>query len=301
MPKILIVDDDPDISLALVDYLHQEQFDVEMAYTGKTALEKGLAHHYDAVLLDVGLPDLDGIEVLEKLSREKPELPVILLTAFTSLSQTSPSDILEKSFAYLIKPYSREEIRHALRQAVNSKGSQYHRDTSSEDSANLQPFPSPNVQPSPNSMPKTTGPYNQLLLYEYQRLVESVQLMQFAFDHVPEAILVADADKRFRFANQAAHQILGYNKEELEALRIPDIAPNYDSERYHDHLNELRQGKPLSYYTTHRTKHGQNIPVEISVYLLNFHGQEFTCAISKQITEQPTAAEKDHSHTGLSG
>jgi two-component system sensor histidine kinase/response regulator len=120
--------------------------------------------------------------------------------------------------------------------------------------------------------------------------------MQFAFDHVPEAILVADTDKRFRFANLAAYQLLGYNEEELGALRIPDIAPTHDNQRYQDHLIELRQGKTLSYYTTHRTKRGQNIPVEISVYLLNFHGQEFTCAITKQMPPQPTVTD-DRSHT----
>ena len=103
-PRILVVDDDPDISLALADYLHQEQFDIEVAATGTIALEKGFANHYDAVLLDVGLPDLDGIEVLEELSRLKPGLPVILLTAYTSLSQAHTTSILKKAFAFLIKP-----------------------------------------------------------------------------------------------------------------------------------------------------------------------------------------------------
>jgi len=299
MPRVLVVDDDPDISLALEDYLQQEQFDVEVADTGNAALEKALTSHFDAVLLDVGLPDRDGIEVLRELATQKPELPIILLTAFASLNQSTPPDILNKAFAYLTKPYSREEIRQVLRRAVlGAKGSAFQRETPIHDGKNLRPFPSI-VQPSPNAKLKTTGPSYQLTLDEYQRLTEYIQLMQFAFDHVPEAILVADTDKRFRFANQAAYQILGYNKEELEALRIPDIAPNHDNQRYQDHLNELREGKTLSYYTTHRTKKGQNIPVEISVYLLNFHGQEFTCAITKQLPAQPTVTD-DRSHTNTS-
>ena len=290
-PRILVVDDDPDISLALVDYLHQEQFDVEIADTGTIALEKGLARHYDAILLDVGLPDLNGIEVLEELSRQKPELPIILLTAFTSLSQASTTESLKKAFAYLIKPYSRKEILHALRRAIlDPQTSQIRRNPPANEEETRRPFPSL-VQPSPNQNPGMTGTSYQISLDEYQRLVEYTQLMQFAFDHVPEAVLIADADKRFRFANQAAYQTLGYNKEELETLRIPDIAPNHDTQHYHDHLDELRQGKTLSYFTTHRTKHGQEFPVEILVYLLNFHGQEFTCAITKQIPDQPTASE----------
>ena len=305
MPRVLVVDDDPDISLALTDYLRQEKFDVDVADTGNAALEKGLASHYDAVLLDVGLPDRDGIEILEELARHKPELPIILLTAFTSLDKSTPPDILNKAFAYLTKPYSREEIRQVLRRAVlGTKEFEKQGEPASHVSKNPLPFPSI-IQPSPTSTPKPTGPSHQLSLDEYQQLTENIQLMQFAFDHVPEAILVADAAKRFRFANQAAYQILGYNKQELEALRIPDIAPNHDNQRYQDHLNELRQGKTLSYYTTHRTKDGQNIPVEISVYLLNFHGQEFTCAITKQMPAQPTppqhTATGHRSHTNVSG
>lgn len=284
MPRVLVVDDDPDISLALVDYLQQEKFDVEVADTGNAALEKGLAYHYDAVLLDVGLPDRDGIEILGELTKHKPELPIILLTAFTSPSKYTPSDTLNKAFAYLTKPYSRDEIRQVLRRAVlGAKEPESQREAQS-DERSKNPFPFPSIV---HSISKTTGLSHQLSLNEYQRLAEYIQLMQFAFDHVPEAILIADTDKRFRFANQAAYQVLGYTKEELEALRIPDIAPNHDNQHYQEHLNELRQGKTLSYCTTHRTKDGQNIPVEISVYLLNFHGQEFTCAITKEMPTPP--------------
>jgi len=299
MPRVLVVDDDPDISLALADYLRQGNFDVDVADTGHAALEKGLAEHFDAVLLDVGLPDRDGIEILEELAGQKPELPIILLTAFTSLAQSTPPAILNKAFAYLTKPYRREEIRQVIHRAVlGHREFEKPGELTSPVLTNPLTFPSI-IQPSPPSRPKSTGPSYQLSLDEYQRLAETIQLMQFAFDHVPEAILIADTDKRFRFANQAAYQILGYTKEELEALRIPDICPNHDNQDYQNHLNELRQGKTLSYYTVHRTKQGQSIPVEISVYLLNFHGQEFTCAITKQMPDQLTVTD-DRSHMNSS-
>ncbi len=299
MPRILVVDDDPDISLALEDYLRREHYDVEVADTGNAALQKALTSHFDAVLLDVGLPDRDGIEILVELASHQPELPIILLTAFTSLNQSTPLDKLNKAFAYLTKPYSREDIRQVLRRAIlGAKESGLQVTSLSPEGKNIRPFPSV-VQPSPNPTHTTKGPSHQLTIDEYQRLTEYIQLMQFAFDHVPEAILVADTDKRFRFANQAAYQTLGYNKEELEALRIPDIAPNHDNQRYQEHLNELREGKTLSYYTTHRTKQGEHIPVEISVYLLNFHGQEFTCAITKQLSA-PSTVTDNHSHKNTS-
>jgi len=284
-PRVLLVDDDPDITLALSDYLRMEGFDVEVAETGNGAIHKSTTQSYDVVLLDVGLPGRDGIEVLGELAERKPQLPVVLLTAFTSLQKTTPPDKLNKAFAYLTKPYSRAEIKEVLHRAVirqreAAKKAQAGVSTSRELYKPTFHFPSI-LQPCQGKAGEGTDHDGQLTVEEYQRLAEDVQLMQFAFDHIPEAILVADTNQRIRFANHTAVQALDYTKEELESLRRPDIAPNHDNQRYQAHLKELREGKTLYYHTTHRTKQGQEIPITISVYLFNFQGKEFTCAITK--------------------
>lgn len=277
-PRVLLVDDDPDITLALSDYLHQEGFEVEVAETGNAALHKGKLQSFDVVLLDVGLPDRDGIEVLVELSQQKPQLPIILLTAFSSLRDTTPPGTLNKAYAYLTKPYRREEVKDVLsRSIIHSRNMVKETKAEASDSAPLSPSLPQSTQTEDG---EETSSHFQPTLEEYQRLAEYVQLMQFAFDHVPEDILVADSNKCFRYANQAACQSLGYTKEELQTLRIPDIAPHHENQRYQEHLRELRKGKPLSYHTTHRTKLGYEFPLNISIYLLNFQGKEFTCAIT---------------------
>jgi len=284
-PRVLLVDDDPDISLALSDFLHKEGFEVEAVDTGNAAIHKSTTQSYDVVLLDVGLPDQDGIEVLGELVERKPQIPVVLLTAFTSLQQTTPPDKLNKAFAYLTKPYSREEVkevlyRAAIRPREAAKEAQAGVSNPSVPSEPTFHFPSI-LQPTQAKEMEETEHDGQLTLEEYQRLAEDVQLMEFDFDHIPEAILVADTNKQIRFANQTAVQVLGYTKEELENLHIPDIAPNHDNQRYKEHLKELQEGKTLSYYTTHHTKQGKEISITISIYLFNFQGKEFTCAITK--------------------
>jgi len=282
-PQVLLVDDDPDITLALSDYLRQEGFDVEVAETGNAALHKGKTQPFDVVLLDVGLPDRDGIEVLVELSQHKPQLPIILLTAVSSLRDTTPPDTLNKAYAYLTKPYRREEIKDVLSRAVMRS-----REIVKETNTEACDPPMSDLAPLSPSIPQSTqtkngeepGSHFQPTLEEFQRLAEYVQLMQFVFEHVPEDILVADSHKRFRYANQAACRSLGYTKEELQGLRIPDIAPHHENQRYQEHLKSLREGKTLSYHTTHRTKHGQDLPMNISIYLFKFQGQEFTCAIT---------------------
>jgi len=193
---------------------------------------------------------------------------------------TSPEKI-EKAFAYLTKPYSREEVKATLHRALTRPGTSHTMDSvTASFSKTTLPFPSI-IQPSHSPRHAAIGPRYQLSLEEYQRLAEYVQCLQFAFDLVPQGILIADTDKHIRFANQAAALSLGYTKEEVLTLRIPDIAPNHDNQRYQQHLKELRQGNTLSYPTVHRTKQGKDIPIEISIYLLNFQGQEFTCAVTK--------------------
>ena len=294
--RVLLVDDDPDISLALSDYLRFEGCDVEVVETGNAAIHKGTTQSYDVVLLDVGLPDRDGIEVLGELSECKPQLPIVLLTAFTSLQKTTPPDKLNKAFAYLTKPYSREEVKKVLYRSVirpREAAKETQAGVSSPSMSSEPTFYFPSIlQPSQAKEGEGTDHDNQLTLEEYQQLSEDVQLMEFSFDHIPEAILVADANKQISFANQTAVQALGYTKEELENLRIPDIAPNHDNQRYQENLKGLREGKTLSYHTTHHTKQGQEIPITISVYLFNFQGQEFTCAVTRPNDKEKE--EKNH-------
>lgn len=281
-PRVLLVDDDTDILLALSDYLRQEGFEVDPVETGESALQKSTTSSYDVVLLDVGLPDRDGIEVLKELSQTHPYLPVILLTAFTSLRKTANSDILDKAFAYLTKPYQREEVKSAIHRACLVRNIAI----AGWQSSSPPTLPTSLLQPSSTGTSPEESTQQSLNLTAYERLAEYAQLMQFAFDHVPDGIMVADSDKRLRFANQAACNALGYTPDELKTLRIPDIAPYHDHEKFQQRLESLRKGQPLSFPSIHRTKNGKEFPIQISVYLLNFQGQEFTCAVTRPVEEE---------------
>jgi DNA-binding response OmpR family regulator len=79
--KILIVDDDPDLRQSLAEQLRlHEEFDVAEAATGASALDTAKTEHYDAVLLDVGLPDMDGREVCRLMRRNGVKVPIVMLT-----------------------------------------------------------------------------------------------------------------------------------------------------------------------------------------------------------------------------
>ena len=118
IPAILIVDDDPDILTALHDLLEYDGFLVTEVSTCRDALEQVRTVEFSAVLLDIGLPDGDGLTVLEIIQTSAPSLPVIVITAFTSQDYRVKS-LSGGAFSYLTKPYNRDELRAVLRRAVD--------------------------------------------------------------------------------------------------------------------------------------------------------------------------------------
>jgi len=80
MVPVLLIDDDTELSKLLEEYLQSEQFELESAHDGPAGLEKALGNHYAAVILDVMLPGMSGLDVLKQL-RQKTSVPVLMLTA----------------------------------------------------------------------------------------------------------------------------------------------------------------------------------------------------------------------------
>lgn len=117
LPAVLIVDDDQDILTALHDLLEHEGFLVTEVSTCRDALAQVNTVDFAAVLLDIGLPDGDGLAVLETIQAIAPALPVIVLTAFTSQDYRAKS-LSKGAFSCLTKPYNRDEVRAVLRRAV---------------------------------------------------------------------------------------------------------------------------------------------------------------------------------------
>jgi PAS domain S-box-containing protein len=118
--SVLIVEDNQDLVLGLQDLLHHDGYAVTAVGTVAAALELVRAHRFNAILLDLGLPDGDGLEVLKESQRLDPSLPVVIVTAHISSDRTVGS-LAQGAYAYLTKPYDREELRHTLRRAIGVK------------------------------------------------------------------------------------------------------------------------------------------------------------------------------------
>lgn len=106
--KILVVDDEERIRRLIRMYLERDDFIVEEAENGKQALEMALEDDYDAILLDIMMPEMDGIEVCEELRKEKMT-PVIMLTAKGEESNRVQGFEVGAD-DYIVKPFSPREV-----------------------------------------------------------------------------------------------------------------------------------------------------------------------------------------------
>ncbi len=121
--RVLVVDDEPQILRALAVNLRARDFEVDLAATGAEALQRAAAARPDAVLLDLGLPDIDGLDVIDGL-RGWTEVPIIVLTVRGR--EVDKVDALDRGADdYLTKPFGMNELlarlRAALRRANPSK------------------------------------------------------------------------------------------------------------------------------------------------------------------------------------
>ncbi|WP_153732189.1 response regulator transcription factor [Sporosarcina obsidiansis] len=107
--KLLVVDDEDRIRRLLSMYLSREGYEIDEAVDGAEALEKAFAQQYDCILLDVMMPEKDGLEVLAELREHKQMTPVILLTA-KGEEADRVGGFESGADDYIVKPFSPREV-----------------------------------------------------------------------------------------------------------------------------------------------------------------------------------------------
>ncbi len=112
-PSILIVDDDESIRRSLSLILKRKGYTTELAGTGRETLEKAQKRFFNVVLLDIKLPDMEGIELLTFLKQMQPGTVIFIVTAYASLETTTQALKIGAS-AYFTKPLDMDEILDKL-------------------------------------------------------------------------------------------------------------------------------------------------------------------------------------------
>jgi PAS domain S-box-containing protein len=250
--SVLVVDDDPDILTALQDLLEYEGFHVDCAQTCRDAVSSIEQNLYNAVLLDLGLPDGDGQSILEKLQASDPSLPVIVLTAATSTDRKLGS-LTQGAFAHLTKPYHREELRAILHRAIGMK------------------------------MLATKAEGIKVALTESEDRFRSV------VQSAPDAIVVADEHGYIVSWNDAASRMFGYTLTEVLGKPLTILMPMRYREAHEMGVERMRttgqsklMGRVIALHGLR--KDGNEFPIELSLATWTGQGGSFYSGIIRDIS-----------------
>ncbi len=115
---------------------------------------------------------------------------------------------------------------------------------------------------------------------------QTLRLSQFTLESVSEAVYWIRPDSSFFYCNEAASRMLGYDKEELLGMSVIDLDADYQEAHWREHFAELKQQGSILLETTHRANDGRVIPVEVSANFIQFEGEDYNCAIVRDIRER---------------
>lgn len=115
--KLLIVDDDPSFNQMLCNYLLRNDFEVESAHSAQSALTLLEKHTFSLVLTDFRLPNMNGLELIERIKKDQPDTPVILITNYSDI-RTAVQSIKLGAFEFVNKPINPDELLKTIEKAL---------------------------------------------------------------------------------------------------------------------------------------------------------------------------------------
>ena len=247
---LLIVEDDPGFSSYLKSLLRPKDLHLIIAHSGRQAIECLKANSIDLILQDIGLPDIDGYQVMDHILETSPETLVIVMTGEVTV-ESAVQALRRGAYDYLRKPFEATELINTIENAL-------HRITLERQHKAAR-----------------------------QKLRDSEERYRRLFDNESDAVVVFDAETmQFEDANQAALKLFGYSKAEFLERHVLDIsAEKPKTEKF---ILEFIEGKssksfvPLRYLVN---KDGTTFPTEISAGAFLAGGRKKIIGVIRDITD----------------
>jgi len=267
--SVLVVEDNADIVIGLQDLLQHDGYLVTVAGTCADAIAKIAMQRFNVILLDLGLPDGDGLEVLREVQRRDATLPVIIVTAHIAQERTIGS-LAKGAFAYLTKPYNTEELRQNLLRAIGVKELAV------------------KVERAEQSLTESE--------HRFQSLVESAT----------DAIVVANGRGIIVSWNRAASRLFGYATDEVVGQALTVLMPTRYRQAHEKGLARIEttgEGRVMgSVVELHGLrKNGEEFPIELSLATWKTATGSYYSGIIRDISDRKKAAQAleklQHQHT----
>ena len=207
--KILIIDDEPRMCESLSRLLGDHGLRVDSANTAKDGVRRLAGERYDLLLLDIVLPDMNGLEVLDHVHRRYPDLLVIMFSGFASI-ESAVRALKNGAYDYIRKPVEYEELLNRVTNALEQK---------------------------------KLIREKQAIHWE---LEQSQKRYKYLVENSPDIIYTLDEKGRFSFVNDAFERLLGVKREQIIGKHYSQVVCARDLERSEHVFNERRTGDRAS-------------------------------------------------------
>ena len=236
-PRVLVVDDEPRLLSSMVELLKARDVELSTADCGHKALDQLSKDKFDLVILDMGLPDMSGLEIMGFINTNNLDTDVIVVSGNSDIDSAIGA-LKRGAFDYLRKPYAREELLRTVDNALAQR--------------NL----------------KTDN--RRITL----QLENSEKTYRYFVDNSPDIIYALDDKGLFTFVNVRVEQLLGFSREELIGTHYSALIHGDDLERARYVFNERRVGERASSNIELRLKShklpGETLVFESSLMTISF-------------------------------
>lgn len=267
--RILILDDERSILELLSQFLGEEGHTCATTETGRDALEMMARDPFALVLVDLGLPDMDGLDVVSAVRCDDQEIGIIVITGHMEVTAAIAA-LRAGADDYLLKPLNFEEISVSISKTLEKRSlviqNRQHR-------AELE-----------RRIAEATAGYQRA----NQELTRTKDYLENLLHSTVDAIVTCEPGGKVTFANDGALKMLGYAQGDLDGKPLSTLLAGDDDEVQYLRRT-VREDRPIQNYETElRHKGGHLVPVGLSLSLVcanNEHAASWL-AIGKDITEQ---------------
>lgn len=251
---ILVVEDDITFSEYLEKILSFNGYSIQLARSGQDALKFICDEKADLILMDIGLPDMDGYSLIEQIGIDAPDTPVILMTGNASIESATEA-LKNGAYDYLAKPLEPRRLLNTIQNALDRKWIEKKRQRAVE------------------------------------KLGESEERYHKLFESVTDALMIFDAETlKFEDANQATLDLFGYSMVEFCSFTVEDISAEKEkTKKIIQRINKGEAGSRMIPVRYLQKKDGVIFPGEISAATFISGGCKKIIGAVRDITDRMEA------------
>ena len=246
--RVLIIDDEKSLRRLLSTFLKDAGHRVTTAGNGKEAIEHFSTEAFDVVLIDIVLPDLSGIDLLERFQKARPETICIMFTGKPTM-ENAVASLRLGAFDYLEKPIERTKILQAVANAGMVKALRDEQSRLKAENRNYQ-----------NHLEQMVKEKTDALLKSEKRLRGLVETMQ-------EGVMILNAEGCFTYVNPHLCSMTGYEADDLLDRSVTDLMDTENRRIYREEMAQLQKTRSGRHEITLTCKDGIPLYVLLSTSL----------------------------------